>query len=167
MLPEAFITHFSSGRVRVKVPSRKGDQAYFLSLKEKFSAFPGVQRTEVNALTGSILILHSLNLESLDLKQMAAYTEFNGLFRLGGDPLSERGPTLNIRGRFKEMFQNLNEKMTGMTQGEIDLPTLAFLSLLGIGIYQISIGNFAAPAWYVAFWYAMNIFLQAETRNGT
>jgi len=72
---------------------------------------------------------------------------------------------LNIRRNVRETFQDFNEKMKELTSGEIDLPTLAFLLLLGVGVYQIGAGNFAAPAWYVAFWYAMNIFMQAETRK--
>jgi hypothetical protein len=29
---------------------------------------------------------------------------------------------------------------------------------MGAGIYQIARGNFAAPAWYTAFWYALGLF---------
>ncbi|MFI5304684.1 MAG: HMA2 domain-containing protein [Nitrospiria bacterium] len=167
MLPEAFITHFISGRVRIKIPSKKGDDAYFLSIKERFSGLPGVQKIEINSLTGSILILHTFDPESLDVKELKAYTELNSLFRLEGGGPGPNRPSLKIRKRFGETFQGLNQKMKDLTNEEIDLPTLAFMLLLGIGIYQIGAGNFAAPAWYVAFWYAMNIFLQAETRKAS
>ena len=167
MLPEAFITHFISGRVRIKIPSKKGDDAYFLSIKEHFSSFPGVQKIEINSLTGSILILHSFDPDSLDVKELKAYTELNSLFKLEGGAPGWNGPVLNIRNRFRETFQGMNQKMKDITSEEIDLPTLAFLLLLGVGVYQISAGNFAAPAWYVAFWYAMNIFLQAEARKAS
>jgi len=166
MLPEAFITHFISGRVRIKVPSKKGDDAFFLSMKERFSNFPGVRAIEINPMTGSLLILHSFDPESLDVKEIKAYVELNSLFRLEGGAPGWKGPSLNIRKRFGDSFKDLNEKMKSITSDEIDLPTLAFLILLGVGVYQISAGNFAAPAWYVAFWYAMNIFMQAEARKG-
>lgn len=42
-----------------------------------------------------------------------------------------------------------------------DLPGMAFLTLLGVGIYQLVRGNFAAPPWYTAFWYAMGIFTKS------
>lgn len=165
MLPEAFITHLISGRVRIKIPSKKGDEAFFFSMKERFSNFPGVRQIEINPLTGSLLILHSYDRESLDMKQINAYTELNSLFRLEGGAPGGKGPSLNIRGRFGETFHGFNEKTKELTGGEVDLPTLAFLLLLGVGVYQIGAGNFAAPAWYVAFWYAMNIFMQGEAKK--
>jgi len=92
MLPEAFITHFITGRVRIKIPSKKGDEAFFLSIKERFSNFPGVQKIKINSLTGSILILHSFDPESLDIKQIKAYTELNSLFWRRGALQGRKGP---------------------------------------------------------------------------
>jgi hypothetical protein len=165
MLPEAFITHFITGRVRIKIPSKKGDEGFFSSLKERFSNFPGVQKIEINPVTGSLLILHSFDPESLDIKQINAYTEMNALFRLEGVSPGGKEVSLNIRKNVGETFHSFNENIKELTSGEIDLPTLTVILLLGVGIYQIGAGNFAAPAWYVAFWYAMNIFMQGETRK--
>jgi hypothetical protein len=165
MLPEAFITHFMTGRVRIKIPSKKGDEGFFFSLKERFSNFPGVQKIEINPLTGSLLIIHSFDPESLDIKQIKAYTELNSLFRLEGGAPGGKGAPLNIRKKVGETFQGFNENIKELTSGEIDLPTLAFFLLLGVGVFQIGAGNFAAPAWYVAFWYALNIFMQGEARK--
>lgn len=165
MLPEAVITHFISGRIRIRIPSKKGDGAFFLSMKERFSNFPGIRTVEVNSLTGSILILHAFDTRSLDIKKLTAYTESNGLFKVEERPLSGSSAPF-IREKLGESVKGFDEKMKEMTSGELDLSTVAFLLLLGVGIYQIGAGNFAAPAWYVAFWYAMNIFMQAETRKG-
>lgn len=165
MLPEAFITHFITGRVRIKIPSKKGDESFFLSMKDRFSSFPGVQKIEINPLTGSLLILHSFDPKLLDITQIKAYTELNSLFRLEGAASAGKEESLNIRKKFGETFQGFNENMKELTSGEIDLPTLAFMLLLGVGIYQIGVGNFTAPAWYVAFWYAMNIFMQGEAKK--
>jgi len=167
VLPEAYITHFISGRTRIRIPSKKGDSAYFLSLKEKFGTFPGVHRIDFNPMIGSVLILHSYSPESLDASQLSTYTEFNNLFRLNLNPGPDSAPSMKIRERIKSGFNQLNEKTEEWTAGQIDLPTLTFIVLLGIGIYQIRAGNFTAPAWYVAFWYAMNIFLQSESKQGT
>ena len=47
----------------------------------------------------------------------------------------------------------------------MDLGTASFGALLIMGIYQISRGNFMAPAWYTAFWYALNIFLKSKPKE--
>jgi hypothetical protein len=45
----------------------------------------------------------------------------------------------------------------------LDLSTSASLGLLGVGLFQLGKGNVVAPAWHVAFWYALNTFLQGRT----
>ena len=167
MLPEAYITHFISGRTRIRIPSKKGEVSYFNALKEKFGTFPGVQRIDCNPVTGSVLILHIYSPESLDAGQLSTYTELNNLFRLNLNPGPGTPSSLKIRDRIKSGFNQLNQKTEELTAGQIDLPTLTFIVLLGVGIYQIRAGNFTAPAWYVAFWYAMNVFLQSESRQET
>ena len=56
--------------------------------------------------------------------------------------------------------------MAAFTGDEIDIEGLAFLLLLGAGIYQISVGNLTALPWYAAFWYAFNIFLKSGQGAG-
>jgi len=43
---------------------------------------------------------------------------------------------------------------------------MAILSLLGLGLYQILRGNFRAPPWYTAFWYALGIFTKSLSDKG-
>jgi len=49
-----------------------------------------------------------------------------------------------------------------MTGGEVDIPSLVFVSLLFSGIWQIARGNLAMPAWYTAFYYALGVFTRAQ-----
>ncbi len=52
-----------------------------------------------------------------------------------------------------------------MTGGGLYLPGATFVALVGAGVYKIAQGKFAAPAWYMAFWYALNIFLRAREKG--
>lgn len=158
MLPEAHITHQAAGRLRMKIPAQKGNAAFFSSLKERFSSFPGVQKVEVNPLTGSVLVLHTIDLKEVDFKMISEYTQQSGLFRLG-QPNTSNG---SVSQRMVESFQGVNRKVEQFTGGEVDLPTLAFVGLLGFGIFDMARGKTAAPAWHVAFWYALNIFLSNQ-----
>ncbi len=158
MLPEAHISHQTSGRLRIKIPSQKGNKAYFSSLKERFSDFPGVQKIEVNPLTGSVLVLHTIDLNKIDLKMISEYTEQSGLFRF-----EQANPSAgSVSQRVVESFQDANRKVERFTGGEVDLPTMAFVGLLGFGLFDMARGKTAAPAWHVAFWYALNIFLSNQ-----
>ena len=48
----------------------------------------------------------------------------------------------------------------GIMQALLIIRRFAPQLVLGMGGYEISRGRFATPAWYTAFWYALNIFLK-------
>ena len=152
-LYEAYVSHLTPGRMRIKILSKKGDTTFFSSLAERLSGCTGIDRVEANALTGSVLFIHTVETEVI-----AGYGDANHFFRLvKKQPLQ---PTISRR--ISETFKTMNKEVTDFTGGEIDIPGAVFLSLLAMGIYQISRGNFGAIPWYTAFWYAMNIFLKAQ-----
>ena len=152
MIPEAIVCHSTTGRYRVKVPSRKGDAAYFSNLKDHFAHLEGVKEVEPNALTGSIVFT-----QAADLEAISVFAEEHSLFRL---IKSESGTPALSRNVVKS-FRDFDKRVKRFTGNELDVPGVAFLTLLGFGIYEISRGNFAAPAWYTAFWYSLNIFLKS------
>lgn len=163
MLPQAFITHVAAGRLRIRIPSRKGERTYFTSLQEQISGLPGIRKIEVNPLTGSVLVLHDLPVQGIDLKTIAGYSKAGGLFRLeapngSGKPVSEK---------IKGIFKGADRGVRDFTRGAFDLPTAAVLGLLGVGLVQMTRGKMAAPAWHVAFWYALNIFLNNQRNNAS
>ena len=157
MLPLAYISHRTGGRLRLKIPSKKGDRGYFGGLKERFSDSKGIKAIEVNSLIGSLLIIHDSNWE-----RIAEFALSNNLFSLTG----LNSYPARLQQRVSETFKGMNTQMVAFTGGEIDIEGLAFLLLLGAGIYQISVGNITALPWYAAFWYAFNIFLKSGQGAG-
>ena len=156
-LPEARITHTISGRLRIKIPSKKGNKSYFESLEQKFSGCDGVQRVEANAVTASVLLLHDA-----DVKGISKFAQENRLFRV-----ETRGPErMPLVKRIRSGFEDLNIRAKRLTDGELDLPSAVFVSLLSLSIYQIARGNFYAPAWYTSLWYALHaVFKSSDTNN--
>jgi hypothetical protein len=63
----------------------------------------------------------------------------------------------------KNVFGEIENKIEKVTGGSLDISEMAFLALLGAGIFQIGKGNLTAIPWYTAFWYALNIFLKSDT----
>jgi len=160
MLPEAFITHISRGRVRIKIPSRKGDRVFFSALKDKLPAtseIPGIQRIEMNPTTGSVLIVHDLDFKGHDLTIFSGHLEQMGLFKLKPNDTPGTPVSQNIARTFK----GINQQITDFTSGEIDLQSLVLLGLLGLGLYQFSRGQFMIPA-ISAFWYAATLLKEGE-----
>jgi hypothetical protein len=153
MLPVAHISHHARGRLRIRIPSKKGDTSYFKALKEHFSGLEGIRALEVNPTTGSLLIAHTLDRQAIE-----QYATEKTLFSLTGAHSSRAG----LHPKVSETFHGLNNQMKAFTSGEINIGGMAFLALMGAGIYQIGKGNFTAIPWYTAFWYALNIFLKSQ-----
>lgn len=152
-VPEAHVSHWTAERLRVKIPSKRGKLSYFLSLKERLSKCHCIEKFDVNVLTGSVLFTRKVDVEAI-----ADYAETNNLFRL----VRPNPYQTTLSRKISDAFKDLNRKVADSTRGDIDVADMAFLTLFGLGIFQISRGNFLAPAWYTAFWYALNIFLKAQ-----
>ena len=52
----AFMVHKTPHRLRIKIPGRKGQEAYFAALQYRVAAHPEVVVADVNALLGSVVI---------------------------------------------------------------------------------------------------------------
>jgi len=156
MIPEARIVHRIAGRMRVRVPSRRGDPAYFASAEETLRSLDGVERVEADPLTGGILILHHA-----DPQGIADYAAQKGLFLAKEEEAKKSSGTV-VHDVLGAPFGALSKRIKGFTGSAADLSGLAVLALLGVGVYQIARGNFGAPAWYTAFWYALGIFNKSD-----
>ena len=154
--PVAFVSHKTGTRIRLKVPSKKKDRAFFASLAEKIPAIEGVQSVETNPLTGSVLLLHSSDPDHVIQTFVAG-----GFFRFENSTY-ERA---HLQGRISEAFEGIDLALRDVSGNELDIGGTAFLTLLALGGYQIIKGNFTAIPWYAAGWYALNIFLKTNARE--
>ena len=149
----AILSHQSPGRLRLKIPSKKGDGLFFQSLRDQLSNLSGVERIDINPPTGSILLIHSI-----DTGKIAQFARDNGLFEIQQGSSS---PSY-LHQEVSKAFNILDEQAKGFTGGGINLGALASLALITAGTYQIFRGNFGAIPWYTAYWYGLNLFLKSK-----
>jgi hypothetical protein len=155
MTPDAEIAHSSRTRLRIRIPSRKGDAAYFMTIAERFSGCEGIEDIEVNPRTASLLFIHET-----DAARITEYAASHGIFHVAATSLTREHPSLYDG--VTASFNTVDGKIKEFTKNELDLNSMAFLALVGAGVYKIAKGDFAAPAWYTAFWYGLNIFLKGK-----
>lgn len=156
--PLAFVSHKTRSRIRLKVPSKRKDHAFFASLAEKMSSVEGVSAVEAYPLTGSILLLHSS-----DPDRVIETASVEGGIRF----VRHAGTRTNLHRRISETFEGIDIALRDVTANELDAGGVAVLTLLGAGIYQILKGNLTAVPWYAAGWYALNIFLKSNSEEQT
>lgn len=154
MLPEAKVCHTSANRVRIRIPSMKGDPDYFRNVQDRFMASKRFEALEVNPVTGGVLFLGP----GADTSTIGDTGESEGLFVLHKAVQVRPVP---LSRRIAQPIQEANGFLTQHTGGILDLPGLAFVLLLGIGAVQILRGNLRSPPWYTAFWYAFGVFTKS------
>ncbi len=147
------MAHRAPGRLRIKVPSKRGDREYFALLEEHFSGQTGVDAVVVNPSTGSALFQGDTGVRPIAHHGMKC-----NLFTLKKPSPPKTTLFESVAGAFRVG----NNQLKKYTDGHIDIPSLVFLSLLGSGMYQIFRGNVSVPAWYTAFYYALGIFTKTK-----
>lgn len=152
MIPDAYVSHQSFRRARIKVPSKRGDESYFARISHSFQGYEGIESVNINPLTGSVLFNHSA-----DFQTIRDYAEKLELFTLKSHASLPR-----FNSGLKTRFHKLDDRVKKLTGKEIDIPGIAFLTLMGLGVSQITAGNAQALPWHAALWYALNIFLMKK-----
>lgn len=137
MLPAGYIAHRIGDRVRVRIPERKGDAAYFMRVERDLSACERVMYVEANPLTASILLrYHGTN---DDLRRDAIS---QGLFAI-----TEMPPPVNpALTAATERIDQLDRFLQRSSNGSIDLLEAAFVGLIGASIVQVLRGQALGPA---------------------
>lgn len=144
--PKADIVHRTSQRMRVRVPSRKGDADYFASVEKEISA--RVKDVVTNPHTGSILLMD----KELDPHAVCRFAADHQLFLVPTEVMSKFFPMTVI-----QPIRVVNHRLEKATGGRINLLGVAFMAAVGIGGYQILRGKFKLPAWHSALYYAFGL----------
>jgi hypothetical protein len=155
MIPDAEVVHSSKRRLRVRIPSKKGDAAYWANLADRFADCKGIEDIEVNPRTASLLFVHET-----DSAAIIRFAASEGVFLAEGKTPVREHPA--IYDGLTDTFNKVDNTIKDFTGNELDLSSLSFLALVGAGVYKIAKGDFSAPAWYTAFWYGFNIFLKSK-----
>jgi hypothetical protein len=128
MAPIAYIVHSIQDRIRFHIPSRKRDAAYFTELEKAFAACNTVLAVETDPLTASILLKHKG--DPADLTQ---YALEHRLFASPPPAVAVNPPIVAVASRLEQLDQTVQR----MTQGAFDLNGIAFVGLVGAGLFQV------------------------------
>jgi hypothetical protein len=149
-LPEARIVHATPTRVRLKVPSRRHDAAFFQMVEQRLRGWQNVEEVEVNPVTASILV-HFSDPAALLREAISG----NDLFRLVAPPDAD-GPDPPLMARIEDAVATTDGTLRSWTGGALDLRTVLFAALFAGGLQQLVRGNIAAPA-ATLLWYAATV----------
>jgi hypothetical protein len=140
---DAQLAHVLPGRVRVKVPGRHRDTAFFADVASRLKACDGVIDVRASALTDSVLILHATDIEAI-----AEYAAQHGLFAMRVNRAAF-GQQPRVPTHVPALFLRRSTQEEPSDNGARTLSA----SLAGLGVWQSARGQIMAPA-LTLFWYA-------------
>jgi len=187
-LPSAQIEHQISGRMRLRVPMRRGDTAFFAAVEEQLRDAPGLHALRTNSRTGSLLLLYED-----DVGAVLALARERGLFEVvppePGVRLASKGGTRS--GRMRPAPHPLSMTAVGLAglavcqavRGRIlgnaaeslwhaygshvtRQPAWLSVGLAGLGVYQLARGQVLGSATSLAI-YALSARRMARQDRGT
>jgi hypothetical protein len=159
--PFAYIKHQMPGRVRVKIPPKKGDFRYFDRIAESFADCPGITQLQLKPSAASILICHGTETDFLNITEFA---QTNGLFTIIEQPEEALTiPYLPIPMLASIGLNRLDESLMNFSRDRLDGRSLLFLALIGLAVRQMTKGHLLGPA-STLLWYAFSV-LKAENNK--
>ncbi|MCX8049135.1 MAG: hypothetical protein N3A55_05695 [Methylohalobius sp.] len=146
MIAQAYLSHVATGRVRIKIPSKRGDESYFQALETALSARSDVRGVQASARTASLLLLHD---GLLDLNTLAQQAKDQSWFQLDLTPPIRE----SLNALLSRQFDQVDRFMRRFSGSRLDNPSLIFLALSVLAVRQIAKGQIAPPAatvlWYM------------------
>lgn len=148
--PRAVICHVTSGRLRLRIPERRRDEAFFAHLEERLSAWPGVEHVGVDAITAGVVVRFA------DGPAFAARIRETDIFELEERDPAAAVSTPSVLEETRQGLKRVDARLRELTGGAGDIASLVFFALLAGGVYQLARGNIAAPA-VTLLWYAAEV----------
>jgi len=140
------VVHSVPGRLRLKIPDKRGDHAYFERLESELKALEGVVELGLNVATGSVLIGHDWSSDEA-LLRLAEDTALFLLDRVPFDPLWQRASA---------GLERLDQRFAKLSRGEFGMRSALMVGTLLLGIRQAMRGQTLGPASNL-LWYALTL----------
>jgi Heavy metal associated domain 2 len=146
--PAARISHLTPRRLRIRVPEKRRDTAFFDTVAERLATWDSVERVETNPLTASVLV-HFSDPHRLFLEAVAK----NDLFDIDFDAAFGASSEPAVTEAAVRSFETADHALRQWTQNQIDMRGVLFVLLLAGGLFQLLRRRLDTPA-PTLLWYA-------------
>jgi hypothetical protein len=176
MLRHARVAHHVRGRIRVKLPSARGNAELLKQVADSLAAAEGIRSIECNINTGS-LVVHYDERNSTDFPEvLAAHGRNCGLFSLAPPEVSEVDRMAEAIEREAEYLAEhseaaralvesvkvLNNQLRRATHNNLDLKVLLPLGLAAWAVIDHD-PELATPLWLTLSIFSFNSFLSLHS----
>jgi len=161
---ESYVHHHLPGRLRLRVPGAKGNEALLHELSSALAKAPGVSTVEYNPVTGSILLQYAASqYRDLDSLRAGLNSSAVAIKEIGYDHRLHHGRHQRrhhsaAAARVDEFFRALDSEIRSATGNEIDLKFLLPFAIGLLGLVALRHGA-TTPLWLTLMIFAFHSFL--------
>jgi hypothetical protein len=152
MTDTAWVVHRTVGRLRLRLPERKGNAAFFADLAAAIAALPGALSVRQSLPAASLVIEHDPD----SGESFEPALEGLGLVLVEGEPPS--APPLET---LSAGFAGIERALREASGNAADLRTLGFIVLATAGLVQVARGH-AFSAGSSLLWHAADLLREAR-----
>ena len=170
--PPARVVHHVRGRIRVKMPSAKGNQHFLERVQQSLLPVAGVRNVVINHATGSLVVQYDNTGHPDFTQELARHGETAGLFSLEPPELSEVDVIAdNIQReavflsqhseaakRAVDFVSQLDQALKRATDNAVDLKVLLPLGLAVYSFVELESG-ISTPLWVTLGIFSFNSFV--------
>lgn len=151
---QAYLAHHIHGRTRFRIPDRRGDPTFLAEVARRLTRLSGVKDVNANPQTGSILVHHSVTLDTLLEGTLGTDVAEIAQFALNSPSLARR---------VRADVDAIDQAIRRYTGGEFDLNAVVSLALVAMAVLQLVRGRHTTvvPAVSLA-WYATELMRRAS-----
>jgi hypothetical protein len=162
------IEHQVKGRIRMKVPSAKGNPELLEQIKQTFGSIPGIQGITVNATTGSVTLLydeeshagfHTAIAEHLPEHKPPAAGEYDELVRKIEEEAEFLAEHSQIAREVVEFFKQVDRSLKVATSNLIDLKLVLVIGIAALTLLEVG-PSAATPVWVTLVVFGINHFIE-------
>ncbi len=166
--PRLKVEHQVRGRIRLKVPSAKGNLQLLEQIKQTFDVIPGIEQVIVNPTTGSVVLqydeyrheqFHSEIQQYLPVSHRPPSNEpdeFAEKFGQEADFLAEHS---HLAQSIVDFFKEFDREIKDATGNLIDLKIVLAAAIIGITIFEVG-ATAAIPVWVTLVIFSLVHFVE-------
>jgi cation transport ATPase len=173
------IAHQVPGRIRMKIPSAKGDPALLEEIQKTFSAIPGIEQVVVNPQTGSVVLrydadqhdefhagfAHRLNEHQASQPQphhRPPTNEIDALARKIEDEAEYLAEHSHAARVVVDLCRHWDREIKVATGNMMDLKMVLCVGLVGFMIFEVGAAA-ATPVWVTLTLFGLNHFVEMQS----
>ncbi len=174
------IAHQVPGRIRMKIPSAKGDPALLEEIQKTFSAIPGIEQVVVNPQTGSVVLRYDADRQdefhagfarrlnehqaapTQQPRHRAPSNEIDALASKIADEAEFLAEHSDAAKAVVDFCRRCDREIKVATGNMLDLKMVLCVGLVGFMIFEVGAAA-ATPVWVTLTLFGLNHFIEMQS----